>query len=733
MNLTRLICKNFKKLSDFTADFTGGLNVICGENAQGKSTLLQAIEAALFGVTVVPGKKENLPTWGQTSFSVELHFHVAQANYALTRTKTSAKLVRLGSDVNCDELVANGNTPVTAYIEELLGLSSKDWNLFVQSRQGETAGVLTFGATALNQKVEEFAGVSLIDDVAKKAQDRASTARAQADSYSVEEDEMATAEAAVASAGVAEKSAEAAVVEAARLLQDVESETMPQPPAVSSAELNKRRRAADQCRAAYNQAVSEENAAAEALVVAETDLKQAELPSSSDDLDTAAKETKSDIAALKKHLAENRDLQQTLKMKAHAAEKAATEYATCEPVAEEVVDHARTLLANAAAEVSAATSRLAEHSLRRKSLESLAKDALCPTCGTQLSEHDPEKLKAEIAAVKVEEEKLLVLLVAGKKEVARLTACVSELEKVRDTYLRLKAAVESAEQVDPDELEALAFDQERLQGCLDIRQEELAAIIAKADTVAAVAARYASLERRVAQAEKRLAAASQERQEAENKLIDGPPDELIELTVHEEAEFEKARSEWQARRAEAERVVTSAEAELKNAQIRLKYAKQALETLQVRVAKAKQVGSEADKAGRLARFLRERRQAYLKEVWDGVLGLASRHVRGATGGLITKITNDGEFQFEEDGVLAPVSSASGAQKAFIGAALRIGLARALYGRDSLLIFDEPTESMSERNAAALAASLTGAGQQTLLITHREHDQSLAANLITIGA
>ena len=32
-------------------------------------------------------------------------------------------------------------------------------------------GTLTFGATALSQKVEEFAGISVIDEVARKAQD----------------------------------------------------------------------------------------------------------------------------------------------------------------------------------------------------------------------------------------------------------------------------------------------------------------------------------------------------------------------------------------------------------------------------------------------------------------------------------------------------------------------------------------------------------------------------------
>jgi ABC-type transport system involved in cytochrome bd biosynthesis fused ATPase/permease subunit len=117
-----------------------------------------------------------------------------------------------------------------------------------------------------------------------------------------------------------------------------------------------------------------------------------------------------------------------------------------------------------------------------------------------------------------------------------------------------------------------------------------------------------------------------------------------------------------------------------------------------------------------------------------VMAAASKQVKMATANLITQVAYaGGEFQFEEDGVMAPVTSASGAQKAHIGTAVRIGLARALYGSNSLLILDEPTESMSERNALGLSASLVGAAKQTLLITHREQDQSLAANIIQLGA
>ncbi|WP_165904702.1 AAA family ATPase [Pseudomonas sp. JUb52] len=60
MKLIKLSTTHFKRLGTFT----DGLNIICGENVRGKSSLLQAIEAVLYGVTVVLGKKEHIPTWG---------------------------------------------------------------------------------------------------------------------------------------------------------------------------------------------------------------------------------------------------------------------------------------------------------------------------------------------------------------------------------------------------------------------------------------------------------------------------------------------------------------------------------------------------------------------------------------------------------------------------------------------------------------------------------------------
>lgn len=255
-----------KRLGTFTANFTDGLNVICGENARGKSTLIQAIEAALFGVTVVPGKKEHIPTWGQTTFGLELHFEVDNARYILTRSKSTAKLVERAS--GGDALVANGNTPVTAYVEELLGLTAKDFALFLNSKQHQTSGLLSFGTTALNQKVEEFAGIALIDSIMTRARAMATAEKAAADACSVSAEELDHARAVLEAAELnAQETTSASYVTETAL--DSFPPLAATPPAVSSSALQATQRIAQRAESALREAEAALEHKREAVVTAE--------------------------------------------------------------------------------------------------------------------------------------------------------------------------------------------------------------------------------------------------------------------------------------------------------------------------------------------------------------------------------------------------------------------------------------------------------------------------------
>lgn len=150
---------------------------------------------------------------------------------------------------------------------------------------------------------------------------------------------------------------------------------------------------------------------------------------------------------------------------------------------------------------------------------------------------------------------------------------------------------------------------------------------------------------------------------------------------------------------------------------------------------AADLGQDINLHKALIKFLSDSRANYLSQVWNQILGVASHHLKVSTGGVITRISrnSDGDFQYEDEGKWTPIEAASGAQKGFLGVALRIGLSSALYGNTGLLILDEPTEAMSEVNAQALAGSLMGQTGQCLLVTHRNLERVSSQNVIEIGS
>jgi DNA repair exonuclease SbcCD ATPase subunit len=739
MKLISLKAKNFKKLSDFECNFQDGLNVIVGENAQGKTTLLQAIEAALFGPTVVPGKKENIPTWGQTKFTLTLTFVTHEATspeddwyYSLTRTGTTAKLERFGYGE--EELLANGNTPVTKYIEELLGLTAKDYNLFMQSKQGETAGVLTFGASALNQKVEEFAGVSLIDAIQRRANELSATAKASSEALVVDEEYMDDTSVKLYAA----ENSHAVAVSTYENAQDVVANyqaLIAVQPAVSSEALSKAQREAmraasslREAKADYERAIGGSAAADQAVIDAGSAVVVG-------DLTEAVKVARSELATARSNLSElNEKLSSAINAEAQL-EQAQHDLSEC-PDVSDALAVAATNSITAGSNLEAAQGSLAAARATLKNLRLLEEGAACPTCGTQLSEHDPKALSAEISAAESVVSAATEVLTAARTAGSIATAALSNLNRDQSKRATLATAVEKWMGKTTDKW--VIAEDAALAKVFEQRVETLVSSVA--DTQAQIN----SGEETNARCNKATTAAIKARSELDTAkallaTLEALPvvvitDVEIDTAAQAEATYRTEVSTWNTGKVAVTHTAQLAKSELTSATTALESADALVKSLEKQAAAARVASEESALASRLARFLRDRRQSYLQQVWDTVMAAASKQVKMATANLITQVAYaGGEFQFEEDGVMAPVTSASGAQKAHIGTAVRIGLARALYGSNSLLILDEPTESMSERNALGLSASLVGAAKQTLLITHREQDQSLAANIIQLGA
>ena len=741
MQLVSIETTNFKKLRRFRAEFTGGLNVIVGDNAQGKSTLLQAIECALYGASVVPGKKDKIPTWGQSSWKVELVFSLDGADYRLTRSKSTAKLER--STFDGDELVANGNTPVTAAVAELLDLDAKDYNLFMQSKQGETSGVLTFGATALNKKVEAFAGISLIDRVISLAQEEYRVEKAQADALAVSDEVIKAAEEWVDLKSDEALDAEKALKDAQESFEELPDLASLSEPEVDPEALRSRANTVAKLRTRVEKAQIEVDNAKRRYQEALQRFEELEKPEDAEELASQLnqlnRECKSSVARVNE-LSRQLDSRQRLWDQLVKAEKVMDDDIPEDEIGEELSDTVEKI-GEVEKRSQDATRRWHEADHRLQQIEEMREGAECPACGTQLSEHDPAKLDEEHSeltakrdATKAERDDLDKQYRsldrhrrALEKQLEEAQAHEAEVDRLRETLIqwpsreKLEEDYRIADEVHTGNLSEKAALEHRIEQ-LEGKQR----IYRRAER--AVKTEYSSLREMQGELE-----------ELEGQLAAGeaegvPTEEDIEAARKAWRQFEADRNELRHKRLEAKHAVDTAEERVKHTDESLNGVRKELDSLREKAEKSKAASKTADAAGRLSRFLRERRSGYLQEVWDAVLAAASKQVNMASKGMISRLVyDDGDFLFEEEGILAPVASASGAQKAHIGVALRIGLSRALYGSDALIIFDEPTESMSEHHAAGLSASLAGAAQQCLLITHREQDQDLATNVIEVAA
>lgn len=754
MRLIKLATVNFKKLGTFVTNFTNGLNVIAGDNARGKSTLLQAIETALFGATVVPGKKENIPTWGQNKFSVELTFQVLQHTYLVTRTGTTAKLLRLASgEASNDEIVANGNTAVTAHIEELLGLAARDWNLFVQSKQGESSGILTFGATALNRKVEEFAGVELIEKVQGEAQRRYTLHNSTAEAKLVSLEDIQALEDTVAQDKELKSAADAAEHDALKALGEMPEFTLQQPVLASSV-------ARDQQRA-VERASNAVDVAQGKLDSAHTAVKQAAA--------RAEAVTLSDVDALTEDLMETqgdgtiaRDEMTALRTQQHAHISAQTAFAKADAIFDGTNDAFQAkfrefdeveliaerdmldsdLIPSKQSEIDRESEEVGKAKVNYDNLIMLSDGAVCPTCNRAKEDHDPIKLAEEAAEAKkwwenrtayVKQLKAdMVVLTDRRKVIVDQLAAFDVATKKVDEASAALAQAKEALKASPSVADALKEAEE----AHDKLRTEYAELQAKIKGLEENNERYHAEQRALSNAETEVEVctdALNDALQALEALPEPPTDADIAAIEQEEAAYQSALTEWKEKRAALQAALNTAEQNGTHQTKLLEIAEGNLAKALAKNEAAKEDAALAKKYGRLVQFLRTKRQDYMQEVWATVMGVSSKLVNQSSKGLITKLENtDGDFEFQEDGVMAPTSSASGAQKAFIGTSMRIGLARALYGSDSLLIFDEPTESCSEHNAGSMAAMIASSAKQVLLITHRETDQALADHIINVG-
>ena len=731
MKLLSIRTTNFKKLRAFSCDFTDGLNTIIGDNAAGKTTLLQAIITAFYGASVVPGKAEYIPTWGQKNFKILLEFEHDTHKFLVERDIRNAKVTKDG------DIVASGNSVCSKFIEDLFTLNFKNFLLFVLSQQGETSSILTFGSTALQKRVEAFSGADILDralGLIRSEMNILSRSMKDADLSEFEEalkmhlqrqeqaDKQLVNEEVVLNLHKAKED---------DLKQDLQKER-----SGLKAFIDKQHRLTSiqqEIRHTNVQLESAKDALEQALQTRQTLPELIEID-----------EVEMGVATLEKEFKQLNGLHRELQEKQRQYEKLLDQQKV---MTKQIQDRQR--YAEQLQQVGVELNPLSEkeatlqedwrvYSHKLKDLKAAAKEGVCSACNRPFDDHDPEMIKTEIAQLQEVVEATEGELNATRKVLKPLKDQVKSLEvQVGRDYTEDLARVEEAlESFDNDQ----DFDKE-LQAMEDNKfqvKHQIQQLNNKIDQAQELEAKHNRANKQVMLTKARVDEAEKTLKELTESL------ELVQIeldtiseSIDDPIEYRKDKEllikDLEVRlthAAEDVKTQITVISELKNELVLIE---KDVKLITKKIKEIIEVATEHDKHKRLAKFIADSRASYLKKVWDQILGIASHKVTISTAGKISRIHRDekGDFVAEEEGKWVPIANCSGAQKAHIGVAMRVGLSSALYGNTGLLILDEPTADMNDTNALNLAGSLMGLGGQCLMITHRSYEQLAAQNVVAV--
>ncbi len=724
MKLISIEVQNFKKLRDFRADFTDGLNTIIGDNWAGKTTLLHAVVTGLYGLTAIPGKKEDIPTWGQKNFKIKMVIEHDGDAYLIERDLRNGKITTMRVDQ--EEIVASGNTTCTKFIEELLGLAFKDFALFILSMQGETAGVLTFGATALQKRVEAFSGAEVIDSVLVAVRQQMGVLKASTASSDPEAVKAEITPLEIHRAELKDK-----IAKAEKKL-DALSHTITtyrtDDDQLKATEVSLRERIAglERERRELDNLKFQAREYQSALESAEEDL--AALPEVPD-----LGQDESDVEAMRKGAKEARKFaqqwQNTIDRKAEleATLPKLREAADEEEVLAGKVPPAEQIKAALAADADAyqEVRTLQKHIAK---LKQELKDGVCSACDRPFEDHNPAEIQQKIDGAY----KQLIEAEAVRTETENAANTLQSREKKYGRYLSgMKAAEYKAAEMRLEELEQMEVgnpaDAIAQAEQMERTAAELETRIAGAEQLAR---NRSKLSKRVDELRAKLEDTVVRGNEVQARCMPGTLDTLKEQLQ----DVERQRECFAEEIAKLAPQQVELSGHLRTLSVELAGVGNRLEQLVQQLNQLRATADDFDRHKRLEKFLVESRTEYLKQVWDQILGVASAKVAISTAGAIRRIARDenGGFVAEETGKWVPIANCSGAQKGHIGVAMRVGLSAALYGNTGLLILDEPTEAMNDQNALQLAGALMGIGGQCVMITHRPFEQLAAQNVIHVG-
>ena len=178
MKLIRCEIENFGKLSNFSMDFTDGLNVICEENGWGKSTLASFIKIMFYGFDnerarkdEVSNERKRFKPWQGGTYGGKIVFSVDDKCYEMTRifgTKDKDDVFEL-RDVKTNLLVEDYSVNIG---EELFEIDSTSFarTIYISQNSCETMATGSINAK-IGNLAENTDDINNYETVSKKLTD----------------------------------------------------------------------------------------------------------------------------------------------------------------------------------------------------------------------------------------------------------------------------------------------------------------------------------------------------------------------------------------------------------------------------------------------------------------------------------------------------------------------------------------------------------------------------------
>lgn len=700
--ITSIKLKNFKQHQNLQLDFVQALNVIQGDNGAGKTTIIKAILFALFGASAA-GTKSHLGTWGIGNPEVVLNLSLRGVAHTVTRTLNKATIHK-GS-----ELMASGQTPVTKYIEDTLGLQGKTLRTLLCAEQGETQELLNMGAAGLQAKLEAVSKLTTIDEVLRLVSNSVTSLSGMIEGIGqvMNQNEITN--------------LESEEVLKSKSLADVEynrTATVAAHEAVSRTleNLNTQISLLRSKKSQYDRLVGEMesfNVLHESGFAAYSKAKDT-MPTAFDFglLDENVGRLDAEYQDLSLHVKEATRQEVLASEYGRNLSNSKTELAKLNEQASQIKEAKETLdLIDSAQKL--ITALKGEWVKIGKEISTKE----CPTCHKAYDETDVAALHRELENVRTD-------LVASQEAEVELQekfrsygfqkTYVLDHEHAVTMVTNRIATLES----NPVTFPGFDFDkakarQEEIQADLRLLATKAGELRSTKKACEATIADWLDKQRYRNEVEEKLATFNL----TEMANIDNMETKTKELTANLNDLRDKG-----SRFNEEKAALTS----------RLDTLRHILQIEKVKVERVEQLEADLRVRNKLIKFLRDNRTKLAQAAWDSLVNYASYLIGVTTEGFMNTLSREGgEFYINEGEMNVPVEELSGARKSIVGLSLRIALSKVFYGDNGFVLLDEATADCTEENSARVAGMLQGLNSQVIMVSHRQGDAVNATNVIKL--